>query len=165
MMSRCFFSKVRVGLNLMAVSPQTPEKRGQLLMTSSSGSPRWTPSVLIPATILSLLAAVSQSTAQNVPRPRTLLNTPGYLEDRSSRPRSMSSPTSVTRPSRFSLAIVSRTASSKINLDFSPTHVLNILRDNPLYSQAAQKYKNDLAGCLGAKSFLWYIPAASIFLE
>ena len=73
------------------------------------------------------------------PRPRTLLNTPGYLEARSSSPRIMSSPTSVTRSSRFSLAIVSRTASSKISLDFSPTQVLNILSCRQLYTLVITK--------------------------
>ena len=111
-MLRCFRSNVRVGLNLMAVSPHTP---------------RCTPSLLISATILSLLSAVSQSTAQNVPRPLTLARRPGCLVLRSPSPICSSCPTSVTRARRFSCTMVSRTAFNKTSLLGSPTQVLKIL--------------------------------------
>merc|ERR1719341_2216383 len=75
-------SKVRLGLNLTVVSPQTP---------------RCIPCSRISATTLSRVCVERQFIAQRVPSPRASCTNPGNLSCKSSRPASISAPTRVTR--------------------------------------------------------------------
>ena len=133
---------------------------GLSLMAASPHPPAWTPNLLNLARTSSLLAPVSQSMAQNVPRPRVFLRYCGNLLSRSFNPDRRISPVARVLTSKSSFLMVFRTASRRISCKST---VLGIKWENCGHRNRGRMSADDRLHLLKrSQSYLARIPNPSI---